>query len=338
MTAPTDRRIPAWMWAALVVALGVVVGLLILGDRREDPPEAYRFDIDKFKQVEPEHLLFKEVAKLTPGIEKLSALAVGPDERIYVAGDKSVVVHGSNGKEAARHTLSGTPTCMAVAPDGNILLGMRDHIEELDAQGKPKKVWDTLGEKSHITSIAVKEDDVYVADAGQRVVLRFGRDGTSLGRIGEKNEAKEIPGFIIPSPNFDVAFDTHGALWAVNPGRHGLEQYRPNGDLVTSWYRPSMDVEGFCGCCNPSHVVFRSDGALITAEKGISRVKLYSPDWTYLGLVAAPSAFEGAVGDALSDDLETPIKDLAVDSAGRVLVLDARLGAVRIFEQTKRES
>ena len=338
MTAQQRKGISPWLWGILVIALGTVVGLLVLSDRRQEPSEAFRYDIAKFREVEAEQVLFKEVAKLQPGLEKLSALAIAPDGRILVAGDKTIVIFDSEDHEQGRIPIPATPDCMAVAPDGTIFLGMRDSIHVLSAEGKLESTWPKISEKSYITSIAAGEKEVYVADAGQRVVLRFDREAKLLQRIGEADETREIPGFIVPSPYFDVAFDTQGALWAVNPGRHGLEHYRPNGDLVAAWYRPTMDVTGFCGCCNPSHVAFRSDGTLVTTEKGLSRVKLYSPDQAYAGLVAAPGAFEESVDAALSCELETPLLDLAVDTRDRVLVIDERMNAVRIFQEKKKQS
>jgi sugar lactone lactonase YvrE len=336
MSDSQERLIPSSVWGAAVVVLAVVVALLLVGNRQQEPSEAFRYEIGKFQQVDPSQIIFRESGKLAPGLEHLTALATGADGRIYVAGDDRIVVYDLGGSELERIPLTKTPDCIAVAADGDILLGMRSHIEVVDAKGTTKSVWDDLGERSYITSIAVGEDEAYVADAGQRVVLRFDRSGQLLGRIGEKDEAREIPGFIIPSPYFDVAFDAQGALWAVNPGRHGLENYRANGDLVSSWYRPAIDANGFCGCCNPSHIAFRSDGSLVTTEKGLARVKVYSPDWKLLGFVAAPGAFEEAPAGAFSCELETPLKDLAVDQRGRVLVLDSRQRAVRIFEAMEK--
>ena len=320
-----SRRIPPWLWSAAIAGLGGVVALLLVADRRPDLSEAFRYDIARHQQVDPKDVLFKETGELAPGLETISAVAVGPAGGVFVAGEDTLVAYGGDGAETARLVLTGTPHCLAVAPDGDVLLGMMDRVEVLDASGAPKATWDTLGGKARITSIVASEREVYVADAGHRIVLRFDRAGGLLGRIGEKDPEKEIPGFIVPSPYLDVAFDSHGALWAVNPGRHGLESYRPNGDPVTSWYRPSMEASGFCGCCNPTHIAFRNDGSLVTAEKGLSRVKLYSPDWKLLGLVAGPDAFD-----------EDPLRDLAVDARGRVFVVDGRRRAVRIFEEAHR--
>jgi len=338
MSDPREKLIPSWLWGAAGVVVAVLVVLLLVGNRHPEPSEAFRYEVARFQEVDPSQVIFRETGKLTPGLEHLTALAVGPDEKVYVVGDKEIVVYDLDGAELARLDLARTPDCVAVASDGDILLGMRSHIEVIDDAGSTKSVWGDLGERSYITSIAVDEDEAYAADAGQRVVLRFDRSGQLLGRIGEEDAARDIPGFIVPSPYFDVAFDPQGSLWAVNPGRHGLENYRANGDLVSSWYRPAIDASGFCGCCNPSHIAFRGNGSLVTTEKGLARVKLYSPDWRLLGFVAAPSAFEEVPAGALSCEVETPLVDLAVDQRGRVLVLDARQRTVRIFEAIEKEA
>jgi len=338
MRDPQDKLIPSWLWGAALVFVAVLVALLLVDNRHPEPGEAFRYEVGRFQEVDPSHVIFQESGKLTPGFKHLTALAAGPDGKIYVAGDDELAVYDLDGAELARIDLTGTPDCIAVAPDGDILLGMRSHIAVIDDEGGTKSVWNDLGERSYITSIAVDEDEAYAADAGQRVVLRFDRSGQLLGRIGEHDAARDIPGFIVPSPYFDVAFDPQGSLWAVNPGRHGLENYRANGDLVSSWYRPAIDASGFCGCCNPSHIAFRSNGSLVTTEKGLARVKVYSPDWRLLGFVAAPSAFEEVPAGALSCELETALADLAVDQRGRVLVLDARQRAVRIFESIEKEA
>ncbi len=332
MSATEPKRIPSWMWGVATVALVAVIALLLVDDRPEDLSKDFRFDVSKYREVDPSQVLFRETGRLDPGLAHLSAVAIGPKGKTYVAGEEAVVVYDGGGAEAARHPIAGTPDCIAVAPDGEILLGMRDHIAVLNAEGALKSVWTKIHERAYITSIAAGDHEVYAADAGQRLVLRFDRDGTLLGRIGAEDRTRDIPGFVVPSPYFDVAFDPQGDLWAVNPGRHGLESYRADGDLVSSWYRPSMEAEGFGGCCNPTHIAFGSDGSLVTTEKGLSRVKVYGPDHVLLGFVAAPSAFDEDPNAAFSCELESPLLDLAVDGQGRVLIVDSRRRTVRIFE------
>ena len=184
--------------------------------------------------------------------------------------------------------------------------------------------WEKLDARAYITSIAVLDEDVFVADAGNRVVLRYDREGALQGRIGEKNEDVDIPGIEVPSPYLDLAINADGDLWVVNPGRLGLERYRPDGSIVTSWYRPNLRLEGFSGCCNPTHIAFDSAGRLVTAEKGLVRVKKYE---VTLG------EYEELVAGSKNFPREQSLRDLVVDARDRILLLDPRSDTIRIFEQ-----
>ena len=158
------------------------------------------------------------------------------------------------------------------------------------------------------------------------MVLRCDKDGNLRLKIGEKDPARAIPGFVIPSPYFDVKTDPKGTIWVANTGRHLLEHFDKDGNLLGSWGEATMTMEGFCGCCNPSNFAFLPDGSFVTSEKGIERIKIYNPDGKFRFLVAGPSAFtEGTKG-----------LDLAVDSKGRIVVLDPERKQVRIFQLKKK--
>ncbi|MCP5104563.1 MAG: hypothetical protein GY950_14350, partial [bacterium] len=164
--------------------------------------------------------------------------------------------------------------------------------------------------------------------AGNHIVWKFDKSGSKQARIGEKNEAGDIPGFVIPSPYFDVGVDPDGFLWVVNPGRHSLENYTAAGGFRSSWGEYSMKIAGFCGCCNPTHFVILENGSFVTSEKGIARVKVYNRLGELVSVVAEPGQFsEGVVG-----------LDLAVDSSQRIYVLDPKKKMVRIFgKEVKNE-
>ncbi len=331
MSSENQRQIPIWVWVAVaVVAIGAAAWLASTG-RRPDPPQAFRYDVSEFEKVDPALVIASELDPIELDVPGLRALATTPDGRIYAAGEDVLVVCELDGAEIARYSLAETPECLSVAPDGTIFLGMLTHVAIVEADGTPGSVWPPLDGQPHITALAADAENLYIGDAGNRVVWRFDHDGNLLNRIGERDDARDVPGLLAPSPCLDIAFDDEGAFWTVNPGRHGLEKYRPNGDLVTAWYRPSMELDGFSGCCNPRHVAFRSDGTLVTAEKGLIRVKLYSADWRLMGVVAPPQAFRAAPTGPFSPELESPIFDLAVDAHDRVLVLDANRNAIRVF-------
>jgi len=162
---------------------------------------------------------------------------------------------------------------------------------------------------------------VWLADGANGRIHVFDRDGQALPAIGEQRDAQGGPHFILPSRTFDLAAAVDGTLWAVNPGRHRIENYRPDGSLASSWGRSGARLEAFCGCCNPSHLAVFSDGRFVTAEKGLTRVKLYDQQGRLVGAVAGP--------ERLRDDGAG--LDLAVADDGRVFVVDAAAGLLRVF-------
>lgn len=323
---------PIWI-AGLLLILGIsVIALFIGGTQRKDPGEALQYDFEDYAKIDPSLIKFEETGQLLPELEKVRALATDAKGQIFVAGENFLVVLDKSGKILTRIKLEAIPTCIAVAPDGDILVGIQNRVEVLDSTGASKSTWQELDGRAYVTSIAVDENVAYVADAGNRVVYKFDRQGKLLGRIGEKDTKRGIPGLVVPSPFFDVAFDSLGFLWVVNPGRLGLEKYNNNGDLLTSWYAPSLKVEGFSGCCNPSHIAFRKDGSLVTMEKGLIRVKIYDVTGVFRSVVMMPGTSDNATSDQVDSIEASHIRDITVDALDRILILDAKRNVVRIFE------
>jgi len=225
------------------------------------------------------------------------------------------------GEKVRRIQLKEPARCIAAGKDGLLYLGITEHVEVYDRADTRKAIWSSLGSGAVITSIAVAGSEVYVADAGNRMVMRFDKSGKLLGFIEGKEEAQGRSGFIIPGPYFDVAIGKDETIWVGHTGRFSLENYTPAGMLLWAWGSSSESIEGFCGCCNPTHIAILSDGTFVTSEKGIPRVKVYDPTGGFMCIVAGPEHFkEGTVG-----------LDLAVDDRDRILVLDPKDRAVRIF-------
>ncbi len=302
--------------AALFVGVWVVVRDV---GQKDNPENPFEYSVDEFTRTDPADICYTEIEPIKPNKGQLTAVAVGPDDKVYTAGEKFVTVV-QNGRNVFSLTLPSTPGCIAVDENGDIYAGMTGEVGVYGPDGQ-KSVWKTGVERSIITSIAVDEQDVFIADAGQKVVLRFDKSGRLLGRIGEKDKSRDIPGFVIPSPYFDVALDRSGFLWAVNPGRLMLQNFTISGDLRSFWGKPSFKIDGFAGCCNPTHIALLPDGSFVTSEKGIPRVKIYDAAGQFRCVVAGPEFFEK----------ETTGLDIAADHSGHVYVLDPRKNAVRVF-------
>lgn len=331
---------------ASLFGLGSASGLLSFPAQAEKPVvgkgggghtlgSEFTYDLSKFYKTDPALIQYDEAAKITTGFKELRAIAVGPADHVYAAGDQVVRVFNKAGERVSEFELGDRPRCLAVAATGNVFVGMKDHVEVFNTSGAQHARWKSAGSDAVLTAVAVAEKDVFVADAGNRVVLRYDLSGKLVGRIGKKNPEKHIPGFIVPSPYLDLSVGADGLLWVVNPGRHRLEAYTFDGDLQSFWGEESLGVKGFCGCCNPIHFARLPDGRFVTSEKGLPRVKVYSTKGDFEGVVAGPELFPKQIENPHTAGVSGVCMDLAVDSTGRVLLADAFTREVRVFTRKK---
>ncbi|HYM34690.1 MAG TPA: hypothetical protein VET48_04790 [Steroidobacteraceae bacterium] len=222
--------------------------------------------------------------------------------------------------------------CIKQANDGFIYVGLRERVEVYDANFQSRGVWEKPSGKPYFTGLAVNSDDAFVADAGNRVVLRYDRTGKLKGRIGAKDKDKDIPGFIVPSAFFDVEIAPDGLLRVSNPGRHRVETYTLDGDFEGAWGKPGAAIENFCGCCNPINLAVLSDGRMVTVEKGIPRVKVYSAEGAFESVVAGAESFVENAAACGPQDCTVGGLDAVVDRDGRIYVLDFVAANVRVLE------
>lgn len=308
---------------ALILLL-VVIGFMardLFSGKSESSKNPYEYDLGDLKKSDTSLNRYDEIRQFRPGLEEIHGIAVDASDRIFVAGKNGVEVFDISGKRISGFQFEGNADCIAVDAAGNIFLGIDDHIEVYSKDGNLIRKWPPVNSESVITSVAITNLFVYVADAGMKTVYRYDHNGKLFNQIGQKDPENHIPGFIVPSPYFDVCIGRKGELWVANTGRHEMEQFSPDGKLVSAWGKASMTIEGFCGCCNPSHFTIFPDGSFVTSEKGIERVKIYHPDGTLKCVVATPLQFEEG----------TRGLDLAVDSKERILLLDPIKRQVRIF-------
>ena len=322
---------------ALVVGVIAVVRLDTTGDSGSGLGPEYLYDINELAKVDPVLIIYEEPAgPIDTGFEVARAIAVDCDGSIYLAGDKAVRMFKEDRTYLDQIELAAEPRSLAVSGDKTIYVGFKDHVELYDRDKNRLAVWDSLGDKAVVSSIAAAEDDVFVADAGNRVVVRYDRAGKVVKHIAAKDLARNVPGLVIPSPYCDVAVSKDGLLRVVNPGRHRIEAYTFDGDLEFWWGEHSTGIRGFCGCCNPVNFAVLPNGHFVTCEKGLVRVKQYDSDGGFVGVVASPAQLVSQVEFRICntpEECQSPGFDVAVDAGGRVLVLDTIKGVVRIFSR-----
>lgn len=333
MNEPVKKVLPGWLWAILALALMAVVLFLFFTDRRHEPGPALRYDVSEYEAVEEDLIRYAETQRIPVELEAPCGLAVIGDGRLLVVGDTYLLVLDASGKELARRELVFQPRCVAAAGDSAIYLGASDGVALLATPEADPVRWDTLGENALLTSLAVNEQYVYAADAGNARVLQYDRSGRLLREFGGPNDAQNPRRFIVPSPYFDIAFDGMGSLWIANPGKLGVENYRENGDLLSTWHKPGLGLDAFAGCCNPAHIAFSSGNVLVSAEKGLNRVKTFAADRSFAGVVATPEAIQAGWSEADNVYAPAPIRDLAVAGGDRILVLHGPLHCILVYEE-----
>jgi hypothetical protein len=286
---------------------------------------AFDLDVRNLSPIDPALVLFRESAPIDLPLDTPRALALDAADAICVAGDRALLVFNPDGALRRRFDTPVEAASIAVREDGSVVMASAEGVTILSPDGNPTASW-PLPARSIPTAVAIRDESVFVADANAAAIRVFAlASGTPTHLIGGAEAAHRGggPAFIVPSANFDVAVGTDDFLWIVDPGRNRVRKVRDNGDFVSEWGESSVAIEGFSGCCNPSHIAIAPDGAFVTSEKGIVRLKLYNPAGEFVGVVAGPDAFdEGTTGI-----------DLAVDSAGRVLALDRVRRQVRVFER-----
>ena len=299
-------------------------------------PNPFAYDVERLRKTDPKLIHYEQVGQFPSPNPDPRRIAIGPEDRVYIAAANYVSVLDREGKRVSDIDLGTAARCVAVAGDGTIYAGVRDHVEVFDPKGKRLATWESPGKRTWLTGLAVGENDVFAADAGNRVVLRYDKSGKLAGRIGKRNKERNVPGLIMPSPYLDVKLGRDGLLRVNNTGRHHVEAYTPSGDLEFSWGKPSSSIEGFCGCCNPVGLALLPDGRYVTCEKGIPRVKVYSAEGVFESVVAGAESFvENAKATFVkgTEDCRLGGLDAAVDSQQRIYILDLVANDVRVMKR-----
>jgi hypothetical protein len=208
-------------------------------------------------------------------------------EGLLISAKMSLSFYRINGEEIWSIDLDDTPRAVVLLSDNRILVAFDTQIQEYGFNGVYQRIWSDLGGETRIVSMTVQNGDVFVTDAGNGLVYRF----SSNGRLKNLITGGSVNHFLIPSPYFSIAPAADGNLWIANPGHHRVELITPEGELLSFWGGYSETPEGFIGCCNPVHILTLSDGRIITREKGIKRIKIYSPQGKLLRVLLGEEYF-----------------------------------------------
>jgi hypothetical protein len=318
--------------ASLMATLGVIAT-----QRAEGAPakstNPFAYDVSHLQKTDPKLIAYEEVALWKSPHPEAKRLSISPTGTLYVCAGNYLSALTETGTPGLEIALSEPTRCAAVSATGQIFVGLRNRIEVFDAKGQRERGWASAEKKSWFTGLTVSDTEVFVADAGMRLIRVYDFAGKELRRIGVKDAERNIPGFIIPSPFFHVALAPDGVLRVNNPGRHRMERYTVDGDFSGSWGVTSMGIEGFCGCCNPIGFALLPDGKYVTCEKGLPRVKVYSERGEFESVVAGVETFAANAKACGPSDCTAGGLDVATDAQGRIYILDLVTGDIRVMKR-----
>jgi hypothetical protein len=323
-----DRAIQS---AKVAGATGVLTALGARKATGREDHNPWAYDVSRYLTTDPALIRYTEKASFTSPKSGARGLALGTDGHLWIASGNTILELSPDGTVLSEFSTAQEVRCLTFSGD-RLYAAFKDQVVMFDRQGTQLALWDPAGGKAYFTGITAGANDVFVADAGQRIIHRYDKSGKALNRIGTRDKERSVPGFIVPSPFFSVALGSDGLLRATNPGRHRVELYTPAGDLELAWGKPGAAIENFCGCCNPIDLALLTDGRTVTFEKGIPRVKVYSATGEFESVVAGPEAFAENAKVCGPNDCTLGGMDGAADAEGRVLILDFVTGKVSVMQ------
>jgi hypothetical protein len=258
----------------------------------------------------------------------IGGVCVDHKDNIYVVGAKLLKIYDPAGKETKSIKLDIQASGVAVSEKGDIFVcGVSDGarvartpaVVKYDASGDEKARWaDNLKDP---TGIAVYKNFVLVADSQAAAIHKFDTEGKFVADIGSRPGAKRGM-FSTCCGILDFGVDSAGNLHVGDLGGHRVVTYSIDGKRGDFWGKHSNAEEDFCGCCNPVSVAVAKNGVVITAEKTIPRVKVYSAGGKKLLAVVGLKDFDKNCGSI----------DLAIDSKMRILAVDDGANCVLVFD------
>ena len=124
-----------------------------------------------------------------------------------------------------------------------------------------------------------------------------------------------------------------GIVYLAENSAHRVVLYDRNGKILSKWgTRARTGLEGFGSCCNPMNLCFDASGVVYTAESGVGRVKRYSMDGKFLGLVG----YVGLQRFTRAGGLAASCSNMAIavtPDGSRVYVMDVKNNIIRVLEK-----
>ncbi len=282
---------------------------------------------------DPEDLAtHQESAVIDLDFGDLESLTIDADGRVLACDSKTqqVKVIGPDGTLLDSWQLNTAPYSVHVHDDGTVFVGGRGALARFSADGDLLAAVQTEAgfPNARASGIATMGDELFVSfgsggsTSAKAVIVRFNLDFTGATQIAE--------GLRGCCQRLDMV-GLDGVLYVAENSRHHVLKMDRDGQVLSSWgQRDRLGLAGFGSCCNPMNLFFGAGGDLYTAESGLGRIKRYTADGEYLGLVgyAGTSRFTQASGLAVTC---SNIAIAATADEELVYVLDYQNNLIRVL-------
>jgi sugar lactone lactonase YvrE len=180
--------------------------------------------------------------------------------------------------------------------------------------------WAGAMRRRTVTGVAAAGDDVFICCSAAQ---GYGSDVWRTDR-DFNNPKKIVQGLRGCCGQMDIQA-RGGELYVAENGRKQVARYDRDGKEVVRWGKSDRSgVEGFGSCCNPMNIRLDKDGQVLTSESNLGRIKRFSPDGRFLGIIGTVEIVPGCkhVAVAASDDgRRMYLLDI---TRSHVVVLDAK--------------
>ncbi len=265
--------------------------------------------------------------------KRLVAFCMDNDGNLLACDAEARVIRKTDpeGKKLSDWKLNFAPYCIDVYDDGSVYVAGQAIVARLNDHGRVLKTVRSDGKifpDGKPSGITVTEKDVFLGVGfgwsmrSRSSIVRFDRDLENPKII-----ARDLRGCC---QRLDlVAKD--GVLYVAENTRYRVVRFDREGNVLSSWgSNDRVRLEGFGSCCNPMNLCFGPGGELYTAESGLGRIKRYTPEGKFLGLIGYVGVDRFSRAGRLAASCSNIT--LAVNkNASRIYVLDFKNNLIRVL-------
>jgi len=312
---------------------------------------------ERHKSASPEDVgaetaTHEELEPLAIEFERLASLCLHPDGNLLACDveAKQIKVIDPQGELVRTIELPFGPEAIDVGPKGTIYCGGEGQLAWLDKadkvvaaaelpEGAETEASEESQRRARICNVSLNVRVAGIAVTRRHVFASFGSGWSTLStsklyRFSRKLEDPKLiaEGMRGCCQRCDLVTDGRKVYLAENSAHRVLVLTR-NGKERDKWGSRSRDeLEGFGACCNPMNLCFDAEGVLYTSESGLGRVKRYTPDGEFLGLVGylGVDRFQSAGAHAAAC---SNIAIAVAPDGNRVYVMDFPHNQIRVLQK-----